>query len=106
MGLTKFATFDDSTAIEYPKFLRQSEMKIEHLRHHFSLKHAGSKRSRELGRRLAKLHLHVKRQREDFQNKLAHTIFEKNDVLVLEKLNISGIVHNHTIEIHIGRFVE
>ncbi len=46
---------------------------------------------------LARLHLHVKRQREDFQNKLVHQIFEENDVLVLEKLDVSGMLRNHTL---------
>ncbi|MEM0118149.1 MAG: hypothetical protein QXV32_06855 [Conexivisphaerales archaeon] len=51
MGLKKFATFDDSTSIEYPKFLSRSEEKLKHIQHHFSRKVKGSKRWRELGRR-------------------------------------------------------
>jgi putative transposase len=97
VGLEKFVTLDDATSTKYPEFLRQSEDKIECLQHHLSRKHVGSKRRLELGRRLARLHLHVQRQREDFQNKLVHKIFTENDVLILEKLNISGMLRNHRL---------
>ncbi len=97
MGLEKFVAFDDATSTEYPEFLRRSEDKIKRLQQHFSRKHKGSKRRRELGRRLARLHLHVKRQREDFQSKLVHRIFRENDAIILEKLNISGMLRSHTL---------
>jgi putative transposase len=98
VGLEKFVTLDDATSTEYPEFLRGSEDKIKRLQHHLlSRKHVGSKRRLELGRRLARLHLHVQRQREDFQNKLVHKIFAENDVLILEKLNVSGMLRNHTL---------
>ncbi|MDA4127654.1 MAG: transposase [Thaumarchaeota archaeon] len=97
MGLSSFVTFDDSTSAEYPEFLRRSEGKIARLQRHFMRKHKGSRRRRELGRRLARLHLHVGHQREDFQNKLVHRIFSENDVLVLEKLHISGMLRNHLL---------
>ncbi|TMP96838.1 MAG: IS200/IS605 family element transposase accessory protein TnpB [Thaumarchaeota archaeon] len=97
MGLLKFATFDDRTSAEYPEFLRRSEEKIRRIQRHLSRKHGGSKRRLELGRRLSRLHLHVKRQREDFQNKLVHRIFKESDVLILEKLNVSGMLKNHRL---------
>ncbi len=96
-GLEKFVTLDDAKSTAYPRFLRQSEQKIKHLQQNFSRKLTGSKRHRELGRRLAGLHAHVKRQREDFQNKLVHQIFTANDALVVEKLNVSGMLHNHSL---------
>jgi putative transposase len=97
MGLSKFVTFDDSTAVEYPEFLRRLEDKIGHTQRRFSRKQKGSKRRHELGRRLARLHLHIKRQREDFQNKLVFQVFSENDALVLEKLNVSGMLRNHSL---------
>ncbi len=97
VGLEKFVVLDDATSTEYPEFLRRSEDKIKRLQHHLSKKHNGSKRRLELGRRLARLHLHVRRQREDFQNKLVHRIFSRNDVLILEKLDVSSMLRNHSL---------
>ncbi len=97
VGLNDFASFDDASSVRYPQFLRLSEDKIRRLQRHLSRKLKGSRRRRGLGRRLARLHLHVRRQREDFQNKLVHRIFTDNDVLVLEKLNVSGMLRNHSL---------
>ncbi|TMP96205.1 MAG: hypothetical protein E6K99_10395, partial [Thaumarchaeota archaeon] len=81
----------------YPQFLRRSEDEIKHLQRHFSKKLKGSRRRHGLGRRLARLHIHIRRQREDFQNKLVHRVFAENDVLVLEKLNVPGLLKNHSL---------
>jgi putative transposase len=97
MGLTEFATFDDASSVKYPRFLRLSEDEIKRLQRHLSRKVKGSRRRRELRRRLARLHLHIRRQREDFQNKVVHRVFTQNDVLVLEKLNVSGMLQNHNL---------
>jgi putative transposase len=97
MGLTMFATFDDASSVKYPQFLRRSEDQLKLLQRHFARKVKGSRRRRTLGHRLARLHLHVKRQREDFQDKLVHRIFTENDVLVLEKLNVPGMLKNHSL---------
>lgn len=97
VGLEKFATFDDATSVKNPEFLRKSESKIERIQHHFNRKFKGSKRRRELGRRLARLHMHVKHQRGDFQNKLVSQIFTENDVLILEKLDVSNMLRNRKL---------
>jgi putative transposase len=95
VGLTAFAIFDDASSVKYPQFLRLSEDKLKSLQRRLSRKLKGSRLRRELSRRLARLHLHIRRQREDFQDKLVHHIFTQNDVLVLEKLNVLGMLHNH-----------
>ncbi len=97
LGLSTFATFDDATSVQYPKYLRVAEGKLKRIQHWFSRKRRGSKRRRELGSRLSRLHLHIKRQRDDWQNKIVSKIFRDSDVLVLEKLNVSGMVKNHTL---------
>lgn len=45
---------------------------------------------------LAKLHIHIKRQRTDWQNKRINEIFASNDILVLEKLQVSGMLRKHS----------
>ena len=95
LGLTPFVTLDNAESVEYPKFLRVAEMKIKHLQRQLARKRKGSRRRRALARQLARLHLHVARQREDWQNKLVNAIFKEADVLVLEKLNVAGMLRNH-----------
>lgn len=98
MGLEKFIVLDDSNSNHYPRFLRESEQKIMRLQRHLSRKRKGSNRWKRLAFRLSRLHLHVKRQREDYQNKLVSTLLNKDtDVLVLEKLSIQSMLQNHKL---------
>ena len=98
MGLEKFVVQDDSSSKEYPRFLRKSDHKIKHLQKHISRKRSGSKRWRRLAFRLARLHLHVKREREDYQNKLVSTLLNRDtDLLVLEKLSMGSMLQNHSL---------
>ena len=99
LGLKKFITLDNGQTGDYPRFLRQSETKLKELQRHFSSKKKGSRRRRRLGYRLARLHLHIKRQRENYQNQLiAKTLLNKDtDVLILEKLAIENMLKNHNL---------
>jgi putative transposase len=95
LGLEQFVTLDNGESVRYPKFLLAAEERIKYLQRRLARKRKGSKRRRILVRQLARLHLHVARQREDWQNKLINTIFKECDVLVLEKLNVAGMLSNH-----------
>jgi len=98
VGLEKFIVLDDSSSNDYPKFLRQSEEKLAYLQKQLSRKRRGSRRWRKLAFKLARLHLHVKRQREDYQNKLVSTLLNGDtDVLVLEKLSVESMLRNHCL---------
>lgn len=97
MGLEKFITLDNAESVEYSAFLRKSEGRIKRLQRRLSKKHKGSKRRNAACFSLARLHQHVSRQREDFQNKLIAEIYKENDVLVLEKLNVENMLQNHSL---------
>jgi putative transposase len=98
MGLEKFITLDDGQARDYPRFLKQSERKLKDLQDHLSRKKKGSRRRRCIGYRLARLHQHIKRQRENYQNQLISKLLNKDaDVLVLEKLSIESMIKNHNL---------
>jgi putative transposase len=110
LGLEKFATLDNADDADYPEFLRQSENKIKTLQRSLAHKRKGSKRRRRTCFSLARLHLHVKRQREDWRNKRISEIFAENAALVLEKLSVEGLRKNHCLAKSIsdaafGRFV-
>jgi len=94
LGINNFITLDDGLTIEYPKYLRNTEDKIKVLQKHLSRKKKGSRRWRQLCFRLAKLHLHVKRQREDFHNKVISWLFKHNDVIIIERLNVNSMIQS------------
>jgi putative transposase len=94
LGINNFITLDDGLTIDYPKYLRNTEDKIKILQKHLSRKKKGSRRCRQLCFRLAKLHLHVKRQREDFHNKVISWLLKHNDVIIIERLNVNSMIQN------------
>jgi putative transposase len=97
MGLESFVTLDDATSAEYPQFLRASEEQIKHLQRRLARKRKESGRRHALDLQLAKLHLHVARQREDWQNKLIAELFQHTDILILERLNVTGMLKNRNL---------
>lgn len=110
LGLEKFVALDNAESVEYPRFLRRSEEKIKKLQRRLSRKVRGSKRWRQICFSLARLHLHVKRQRDDYQNRLVAQLYKEKDILVLEKLNVQGMLKNHslaksTADASFGRFI-
>jgi putative transposase len=94
LGINNFITLDDGTVIDYPKYLMNTEDKIKVLQKHLSRKKKGSRRWRQLCFRLARLHLHVKRQREDFHNKVISWLLKHNDVIIIEMLNVNSMIQS------------
>ena len=97
LGLERFITLDNGESGEYPRFLRISEEKIKMLQRRLAHKLKGSKRCRAIYLSLARLHQHIKRQREDYQNKVIAKLYKENDALIMEKLSIENMLKNHKL---------
>ncbi len=52
---------------------------------------------------VAKVHNKIARCREDFQHKLSRRIINENQVIVVENLNIKGMVKNHCLALTISQ---
>ena len=46
---------------------------------------------------VAKHHEHIANQRKDFQHKLSKRLVDENQVIVVEDLNVKGMVKNHKL---------
>lgn len=97
IGLIKFLTLSDRTAVEPPKFLRKSEEKIKRLQRVISRAKKDSRNRKKLALRLAKQHHHVACQRDDHQNKTLATLYKTYDILFLDKLSVLNMVKNHCL---------
>jgi putative transposase len=110
LGLERFLTLSEGSLPNYPRFLRRSEERIKVLQRALSRVFEGSRNFRRLSFRIARLHLRVFNQREDYQNQVIAALFKENDVIILEKLRASNILKNHRLakSIHdsaFGKFV-
>lgn len=92
VGLESFYTDSTGKKIENPRFLRKSEKKLKKLQRKLSKCQKGSKNRRKAQSKLARQHLKVSRQRKDFVIKTARCVAMSNDIVVIENLNIKGLV--------------
>ena len=95
MGLNAYYTDSEGSTIANPRYLRKAEKKLKRLHRKHSKCAKKSKNRKKAQKRLAKAHLKVQRQREDFARKQASTLITSSDVVVYEKLSIRNMVKNH-----------
>jgi putative transposase len=102
LGLTTFAVFSDGTMVEKPRHLIRSERRLKRLYRQLSRKKKGSNNRRKARLRLARLHEKIAFQREDWLHKLSREVVDRYGLIAVEKLNVSGMLHNHHLAKHIS----
>ena len=97
LGLKDFATISNGTENEKvpnPKYLEKSARKLAKGQRQLSKKQKGSKNFIKAKKKVARLHQHVKNQRIDFAHQLSRRLVNENQVIIVEDLNIKGMVKN------------
>jgi putative transposase len=97
VGIESFYTDSNGEKVNNPKLLRKSEKRLKKLQRLVSRKKKGSSNRRKAINKLGRKHLQVARQRKDFVVKTARALCTSNDVIVLENLNVKGLVKNHNL---------
>jgi putative transposase len=91
VGLEKFLTTSSSEAVAVPQFYRKSQAVLARQQKQLSRKEKGSKNYQKQANKVARLHLHIARQRKDFHYLVAHWLCLNYDLIGFEKLNIKGL---------------
>lgn len=102
VGIETFCTLSSGEKIKKPKHLILSERKLKKIQRHLSRKEKGSRKYTKLKKRIANLHEKIKHQREDFLHKLSSQIIGDNQAIVVENLNVKGMLKNHKLAKHIA----
>ena len=97
LGIYTFATLSNGEKILAPKPLKQNLKKLAKFQRKFARTEPGSKRRERRRLRVAKLHTKVKDIRTDFLHKLSTYLAINYDTIVLEDLNVSGMVKNRKL---------
>jgi len=100
LGLKDFLIASNGTInakTENPKFLRKSEKKLIKLQRRLSKKIKGSNNCLKAKYKLNKTHSDVSNQRNDFMHKLSRKLVNDNQIIVVEDLNIKGMIKNHRL---------
>ena len=95
LGLEHFVTITNdfgSYKVEHPKYLRHGEERLRRLQRAFSKKQKRSKNSEKARLRLARQHAYISNARNDFLHKLSKAIIDENQVVVVEDINVKGLL--------------
>ena len=97
LGLTHFLTASngiDSFKIENPRYFRKSEKKLAKLQKRLSKKQLDSANYLKAKQKVAKCHLKIQNQRENFLHQLSRQLVNQSQAIIVEDLNIRGMVKN------------
>ncbi|WP_237395940.1 transposase [Okeania sp. KiyG1] len=99
LGISTFATLSNGGKILAPKPLKKNLKKLAKFQRKFAKTELGSKRRERRRLKIARLHAKIKdisygmlRKRTDFLHKLSTNLVRKYDTIVLEDLNVSGMI--------------
>ncbi len=95
LGLEHFATVTNdfgSYKVEHPKYLHRGEERLRRIQKSFSRKQKGSKNREKDRLRLARQHAYISNARNDFLHKLSKAIIDENQVVVVEDINVKGLL--------------
>ncbi len=94
VGLKAFSTNSNGNTVENPRHYRKAETRLKRLQRRLSRKKKGSKNRLKARKLVAKAHLKVQRQREDFARKEANALVTSHDLIAYEDLKIANMVRN------------
>ena len=97
LGLASLATTSDGEKVSPPKFLRSALRKLRRLQRNLKHKQRGSNRLAQARLLVAKLYAKVADRRMDSLHQLSTRIIRENQTVVLEDLNVSGMVKNRKL---------
>ncbi|MEH2318891.1 RNA-guided endonuclease InsQ/TnpB family protein [Nostoc sp.] len=110
VGLEKFLTTAEGQSIAVPQYYRASQATLARQQRKLSRKVQGSKNYNFQSNKVAKLHLHVARQRKEFHYQVAHWLVDSYDLIVFENLNIRGLARTRRaksiLDVAWGTFLE
>lgn len=94
LGVKSLATLSTGETIEGPKAYRKLQKKLRRLQQSFSRKQKGSKNREKMKQKISRLHYRISCIRLDALHKLTTKLARKFSVIVIEDLNVSGMLKN------------
>ncbi|RMD58256.1 transposase [Candidatus Parcubacteria bacterium] len=102
LGVKTLATLSTGETVEGPKALNRLLRKLRRVSRALSRKQKGSNNRRKAQMRLARLHRRIGNIRRDALHKLSTQLVLNHDAIVIEDLNVSGMMHNRKLARHIA----
>lgn len=97
VGIKDFAVLSNGQVFENPKFLEKAEKRLKVLQRRLAKKQKGSKRRERAKLAVAKQHERIRNKRTNFIHQVTSKIVRENQTIVVEDLNVDGMIKNHCL---------
>jgi len=97
VGIKEFATLSDETVINNPKITNKYKDKLTKEQRSLSKKKKGGKNNFKQRLKVRKVHNKIRDSRMDFLHKTSSSIAKNYDGIVVEDLNVVGMLKNHCL---------
>jgi putative transposase len=94
LGLLRFATLSNGQEFDSPRPFRALQQKLAKLQWRNRLKEVGSANWKKAQTKIARLHGHIANIRKDFIHKVTTNLAKNHSEIVIEDLNVSGMLAN------------
>ncbi|MEU5987851.1 RNA-guided endonuclease TnpB family protein [Spirillospora sp. NPDC047418] len=96
-GITSLVTLSTGEKVTNPRHERRDRERLARAQKDLSRKAKGSKNREKAKTRVARIHARIADRRRDFLHKLTTRLVHENQVVVIEDLNVAGMVRNHSL---------
>lgn len=97
VGIKDFAVLSNGQVFGNPKYLESSQKRLGCLQRRVSRKKKGSNRYKKAKYNFAICHERIRNRRQDFLHKVSKRIISENQTIIIEDLNVSGMLKNHCL---------
>ncbi len=97
LGIRTLATLSDGTVIAHPRAMGRRMRKLRQLSKSLSRKKMGSRNREKAKMRLARMYLKIFNIRQDTLHKLTTYLAKNHSKIVIEDLNVSGLLKNRRL---------
>jgi len=109
LGVKNFVVGSDKSVYENLHFFKKEEKKLKRLQRELSRKQNGSKNREKARKRLAEKFEEITNKKNNYIHEITTKIVEENQFIVLENLNVAGMIRNHKLaksiqEMNFGEF--
>ncbi len=102
LGINQLATLSDGMTIPNSRHLKRRLKKVKRLQRAVTRKMRGSKNRHKAAQRLGRLHRRIANKRANTLHHLTTMLAKTKSVIVIEDLNVSGMLKNHHLAQAIG----
>jgi putative transposase len=97
LGVTSFATISDGQRILNPRHLERKARNLARYQRRLARCRKGSANRVKAAAKVARAHRKVRDARRDFLHRVTTGLVRENDMIVIEDLNVAGMLRNHRL---------